>query len=511
MPGCSRSAVDEPRVQLGQPLERHAPGLAREADEPQAARGHHDDLGQLVARARPRRARRAPASPRRRPGARGWPSAPRGRPRCRRRRPRSARRRGRPAPRPRRRRAPRRVPASHAARTRSSSVIAVAVGERRALRLAVVGRARRARRAAARRGSPICDAARSGGRPGAARPACRGARCPSGGRPRRRRGRSSRRRAARRSCRRRRRRPAGRAGRRSPTPAPARTCAGAGSAAARRRGPGARPRGARGRSRRRRAAPVCIDGVGAGEVRGVVAPERSRARAPARCSSSASSAARRPRGCSRGWRRPRAAARGRRSGGARAPAASRGWLVTIARPRSFSHQRKAGMSSLSAVQQPRLARAGLRRPVGLPALEAVGALAQPARHDAARCRRAARAAAPRGRGRRSRGRPRPGTSDAIAPARRAWRRTTLRCHVSSSSMASSAEAAVVMTVMPDRHHDAREPAVDARAGADRGRDGHEPAVEHDRRASQRHHAERQRQAAEGRPHERVERRGDRPR
>ena len=42
----------------------------------------------------------------------------------------------------------------------------------------------------------------------------------------------------------------------------------------------------------------------------------------------------------------------------------------------------------------------------------------------------------------------PGTSEAIAPARRAWRRTTLRCQVSSSSMASSAEAAVVMIAIP---------------------------------------------------------------
>jgi hypothetical protein len=42
----------------------------------------------------------------------------------------------------------------------------------------------------------------------------------------------------------------------------------------------------------------------------------------------------------------------------------------------------------------------------------------------------------------------PGTSEEIAPARRACRRTTLRCQVSSSSMASSAEATVVMIAMP---------------------------------------------------------------
>jgi hypothetical protein len=37
------------RVALGEALQRDAPGLAREADEAQAARGHHHDLGQLAA------------------------------------------------------------------------------------------------------------------------------------------------------------------------------------------------------------------------------------------------------------------------------------------------------------------------------------------------------------------------------------------------------------------------------------------------------------------------------
>ena len=49
MPGCSQQRRDQVRVALGEPLQRDAPGLAREADEAQAARGHHHDLGQLVA------------------------------------------------------------------------------------------------------------------------------------------------------------------------------------------------------------------------------------------------------------------------------------------------------------------------------------------------------------------------------------------------------------------------------------------------------------------------------
>jgi hypothetical protein len=61
---------------------------------------------------------------------------------------------------------------------------------------------------------------------------------------------------------------------------------------------------------------------------------------------------------------------------------------------------------------------------------------------------------------------------------------------------------------PCGHHHAGEPAVDGGAGADRGRDGHEPAVEHDGGAAQGDHAERKGKAAERRPHEGVECRGD---
>ena len=251
----------------------------------------------------------------------------------------------------------------------------------------------------------------------------------------------------------------------------------------------------------------CAHGVGAREVRGVVAPEPSRGRAPARCSWSASSAARRRRGCSRGWRRPRAAARGRRSGGARAPARrAGGWSRSRGRGPSPTSGRPACRGCCRAAAPPgtrrsaRTSRSPSARGGGVPS----------------RSQRAITGALPSRSARRSTSWARPsisrkttpGTSEAIAPARRAWRRTTLRCHVSSSSIASSAEAVVVMIANPSGHHDAREPAVDAGAGADRGRDGHEPAVEHDGGASQRDHAERKRQAAERRPHERVEHRGD---
>ena len=47
------------------------------------------------------------------------------------------------------------------------------------------------------------------------------------------------------------------------------------------------------------------------------------------------------------WSRPRPSEWRRSSS-----SASRGWLVTIARPRSFSHQRKAGMSSLEPCRRP---------------------------------------------------------------------------------------------------------------------------------------------------------------
>ncbi len=61
-----------------------------------------------------------------------------------------------------------------------------------------------------------------------------------------------------------------------------------------------------------------------------------------------------------------------------------------------------------AVQEARLAGAGLRGPVGLPAPQPVRAARAPSARGAGRCRRAARAAGRRGRARRSRGRARPG-------------------------------------------------------------------------------------------------------
>ena len=121
------------------------------------------------------------------------------------------------------------------------------------------------------------------------------------------------------------------------------------------------------------------DVVGAREVGGVVRARSARRRARARCSSSAASAARRRRGCWPGSRRPRAAARGRRSGGARArPRRAGGWSRSAA-PRSFSHQRKAGMSSLLPCSRPPGRRRSARTSRS-PTLEPVRRLAQPARH-----------------------------------------------------------------------------------------------------------------------------------
>ena len=91
---------------------------------------------------------------------------------------------------------------------------------------------------------------------------------------------------------------------------------------------------------------------------------------------------------------------------------------------------------VGAVQQPRLAGAGLRGPVGLPALQPVRAAAQPARRGSARCRRAiARRRTSWARPSISRKRT-PGTSlSTVCLRRRACRRTTLRYQESSSSIA----------------------------------------------------------------------------
>ena len=118
---------------------------------------------------------------------------------------------------------------------------------------------------------------------------------------------------------------------------------------------------------------VRVNAVRVGEVGEVVLPAPWTRRGRAARSSSPSSAARRRRTCCRGSRRPAAQqAVARPSGGARARRRRCGWLDTIVRPLSFSYQRKAGMSSLLAEQQARLAGAGLRGEVALPAARAGG-------------------------------------------------------------------------------------------------------------------------------------------
>lgn len=118
--------------------------------------------------------------------------------------------------------------------------------------------------------------------------------------------------------------------------------------------------------------------------------------------------------------------------------ASRGWLVTMGRPRSFSHQRKAGMSWLLPCRSP-----AWRRPSGTtsrsPILRGGGCPPAPSRPAPARCRpRIARRSTSWARPSISR-KTMPGTSLSLrSPRRRSWRRTTLRYHDSSSSMARRA-------------------------------------------------------------------------
>ena len=98
--------------------------------------------------------------------------------------------------------------------------------------------------------------------------------------------------------------------------------------------------------------------------------------------------------------------------------------------------------------------------------------------------------------------------DAIGPRRRTCRRTTLRYQDSSSSIASSAEAVVVMMVNPAATRTpANQPSMVA-PGLMAAAIATSPPLSTSGGASERDHAERKRQAAERRPHQRVERGGD---
>ena len=179
----------------------------------------------------------------------------------------------------------------------------------------------------------------------------------------------------------------------------------------------------------------------AGEVGRVVAADRPPPVA-ARCSSSASSGGRRRRGCWRGWRRRREA--GRAVGVAaldldrvlRVVGDDRG--VALLLPPA-----ECGHVVVVAVQQAGLAGAGLRRPVGLPAMRA-RAPSSIQRGDIRRRPRDRTLQRPRRRARRSRGRAMPGTLVSTRSAlRRACRPTTFRYQLSSSSIASSEEVIAV--------------------------------------------------------------------
>jgi hypothetical protein len=160
-----------------------------------------------------------------------------------------------------------------------------------------------------------------------------------------------------------------------------------------------------------------------------------------------------------------------------------------------------------AVQQARLARAGLRGPVRLPALQPVSLLAQPARHDrrVAVAQRAAQHL----------------VGEAV-DLQEDHSGDVRRDRARAARLAAQDVALPGLVVVdgqqrggrgrdhrhPHGHHDAREPAVDAGARADGRREPHEPTVEHERRASEREHAERQGEPAQGGPDERVEDGGD---
>ena len=270
---------------------------------------------------------------------------------------------------------------------------------------------------------------------------------------------------------------------RGPRGARARCRRARGRACGRRRRDGRSRRRSRARSAPRRRSTVLIVSIECG-----ASPERMLARlAPSACS--------RPRPSE--WRRS-------------SSSASRGWLVTIAAPRSFSHQRNAGMSSLL--------------PCRRPAWQAPVCEDQSVSHRAAgaspraasargwgRCRRAARGAARRGRARRSRGRrcrgPRCAT---VCSRRRSWRRDDV------------AVPGVVLVDRQqrvdergdrrhrDRHHDPLEDPVDLGARQDVDREGDEHAVEHERGAAEGEDGERQREAREQRPDQRVEERRSAP-
>ena len=114
----------------------------------------------------------------------------------------------------------------------------------------------------------------------------------------------------------------------------------------------------------------------------------------------------------------------------------RGWLVTIAAPRSFSHQRNAGMSSLSPCSSPAWQ---------APVCDDQSVSHRVSRWPPSRSQRASFGALPSRIARSRTSWARPSISRKNSPARRsrppgarrAWRRTTLRCQKSSSSMASS--------------------------------------------------------------------------
>ena len=178
-------------------------------------------------------------------------------------------------------------------------------------------------------------------------------------------------------------------------------------------------------------------------------------------------------------------------------AASRGWLVTIARAALLLPPAERGHVVVVAVQQPGLAGAGLRGPVGLPALRAGGRRRASSARASARCRRAARAAARRGRARRSPGRARRARRVRISPPRAAGLTGGRRCGTSTRRRRSRAAKRWPTSRSSARSSRRRRgEAGDSAPGTRSIAKATQDRVEHERREAEGQHGERQREAGE---------------
>ncbi len=157
-----------------------------------------------------------------------------------------------------------------------------------------------------------------------------------------------------------------------------------------------------------------------------------------------------------------------------------------------------------AVQEPRLAGAGLRGPVGLPALEVVRLLAEPARHGgrAAVAERALQHVVREPVDLEEDHAGDVGLDVVAAPARLAPHDVAVPGFVLVDREQGGQHRREHGHA--DRDHQAAPEAVDARAGHEVDREHDEHGVQRERAQAQRHHVEGQREPREQRPYERVE-------